>query len=75
MGINDGYSQMFCLKLKELRNLNSVKLALQSLLKGKKKKKSWSGGGDEKKRNKMLKGGFSCPLTILTSLGLVAGAV
>lgn len=31
MGINGGYNQMFCLKLKELRNLNSVKLALQAL--------------------------------------------
>lgn len=74
---------MFCLKLKELRNLNSVKLALQALptpppkadFEMQKKKVLKGGGGRKRKRNKMLKVGFSCPLFILTTLGLVAGAI
>lgn len=84
MGINGGYNQMFCLKLKELRNLNSVKLALQARPTSpfRVSRRFWkekkSGRGVEiknQKRNKMLKAGFSCPFTILTSLGLVAGAI
>lgn len=74
---------MFCLKLKELRNLNSVKLALQALPTPPPKARDFArqkrvlkrGGGKKRKRNKMLKVGFSCPLAILITLGLVLGAI
>lgn len=74
---------MFCLKLKELRNLNSVKLALQALPTPppkagdfeRQKRVLKRGGGKKRKRNKMLKVSFSCPLSILTTLGLVVGAI
>lgn len=85
MGINGGYNQMFCLKLKELRNLNSVRLALQALptspspISKRFWKKKYGEGVDwrlkKQKRNKMFKVGFSSPLTILTTLGLMADAI
>jgi len=57
MGINAGYNQMFCLKLKELRNLNSIKLPCrlssipflnkQEIFKG---KKTLDGSGDKTRK-------------------------